>query len=142
MTETGEGNLRLAVPSEGAGGLGARRSSHFGKCACFTMVDIDHSEFTEVRTLSNPARDGGCRKPVELLVSNGVTAVVVGAIGERPLAALATAGINVLFDAGSQSVGEAVEDVRLGITPVMSPQWACAERHSGQCGGRDGRPSG
>jgi predicted Fe-Mo cluster-binding NifX family protein len=120
--------IRLAVPSEDESGLSARRSGHFGKCACFTVVEIDHA--------------GGCQGPVELLASNGVSTVVVGAIGSRPLGALMAAGIDVLFDADSAAVGEAVEAVRLGLTPIMESQSVCeSSRHSSHCGSEVREPS-
>ena len=31
---------RIAVPSELPGGLEAQRAGHFGRCACFTLVDL------------------------------------------------------------------------------------------------------
>jgi predicted Fe-Mo cluster-binding NifX family protein len=134
--------IRLAVPSEGEGGLSARRSGHFGKSACFTVVEIDHGELTNVCSLANVTHAGGCQGPVELLTSNGVTTVVVGGIGSRPLGALMAAGIDVLFDADSAAVGEAVEAVRLGLTPLMESESACeSSRHNSHCGGDVGEPS-
>ena len=35
-----ENTTVLAVPSNGAGGLEAERSGHFGRCDCFTIVEI------------------------------------------------------------------------------------------------------
>ena len=127
--------IRLAVPSEDESGLSARRSGHFGKSACFTVVEIDNGKPTSVYSLANLAHAGGCQGPVELLTSNGVTTVVVGGIGSRPLGALMAAGIDVLYDADSASVGEAVEAVRLGLTPLMEAQSACeSSQHSSHCG--------
>jgi predicted Fe-Mo cluster-binding NifX family protein len=126
--------IRLAVPSEDEGGLNARRSGHFGKSACFTVVEIDHGKLTNVYSLANSAHAGGCQGPVELLITNRVRTVVVGGIGSRPLGALMAAGIDVLFDVDSASVGQAVEAVRLGLTPLMEVQSACeSSRHSSHC---------
>jgi predicted Fe-Mo cluster-binding NifX family protein len=134
--------IRLAVPSEDESGLSARRSGHFGKCACFTVVEIDHGKLTNVYSLANFAHAGSCQGPVELLASNGVSTVVVGAIGSRPLGALMAAGIDVLYDADSASVGEAVEAVRLGLTPIMESQSVCeSSRHSSHCGSEVREPS-
>ena len=127
--------IRLAVPSEDESGLSARRSGHFGKSACFTVVEIDNGKPTSVYSLANLAHAGGCQGPVDLLVTNGVSTVVVGGIGSRPLGALMAAGIDVLYDADSASVGEAVEAVRLGLTPLMEAQSACeSSQHSSHCG--------
>lgn len=127
--------IRLAIPSEDESGLSARRSGHFGKSACFTVVEIDNGKPTNVYSLANLGHAGGCQGPVELLVTNGVSTVVVGGIGNRPLGALMAAGIDVLYDADSASVGEAAEAVCLGLTPFMEAQSACeSSQHSSHCG--------
>jgi len=46
--------IRLAVPSEDEGGLNARRSGHFGKSACFTVIEIDHGKPTSVYSWPTP----------------------------------------------------------------------------------------
>ena len=45
---------RIAIPSEAPGGLDARRSGHFGRCECFTMVDVIDGRVGEVESSTTP----------------------------------------------------------------------------------------
>ena len=121
-----EGAIMLAVPSNGAGGLEAERSGHFGRCDCFTIVEIADGEVGAVQVLENlPHTDGGCLGPVKLLASNGVTALIVAGIGGRPLAGFKDAGIDVYFDKQLPTVSEAVDAVRAGNVEVIKSEWVC-----------------
>jgi len=122
-----EGNTTvLAVPSNGAGGLEAERSGHFGRCDGFTIVEIEDGEVQAVRVVENlPHTDGGCLGPVNLLASNGVTALIVAGIGGRPLAGFRDAGIDVYFDKQLPKVGQAVDAVRAGTVETIKPEWVC-----------------
>jgi len=121
-----ENTTVLAVPSNGAGGLEAERSGHFGRCDCFTIVEIENGEVQAVRILENlPHTDGGCLGPVKLLASNGVTALIVAGIGGRPLAGFKDAGIDVYFDKQFPTVSQAVDAVRAGTVEVIKPEWVC-----------------
>jgi len=118
--------IMLAVPSSGAGGLEAERSGHFGRCDCFTIVEITSGEVGAVQVLENlPHTDGGCLGPVKLLASNGVTALIVAGIGGRPLAGFNDAGIDVYFDKQLPTVSQAVDAVRAGTVEVIKPEWVC-----------------
>ena len=44
---------RIAVPSESPGGLHAQRSGHFGRCECFTMVDVADGQIGDIAVLQN-----------------------------------------------------------------------------------------
>ena len=121
----------LAVPSMGEGGFNAERSGHFGQCDCFTVVDIDNGVAGEPRVVDNPPHvEGGCLRPVELLSSNGVTALIVAGIGPTPLASFNNAGITVYFDDRLPIVGQAVAAVREGNAQVIGSEGVCSG-----CGG-------
>ena len=78
--------VRIAVPSEGQGGLDGLRAGHFGHCDVFTLVDVENGEIKEVSILANKEHvQGGCMVPVQLLAENKVQKLVVGGIGMRPL---------------------------------------------------------
>lgn len=99
MSETR--TTRIAVPSELPGGLDAQRAGHFGRCACFTLVDVAGGEVAEVAVLDNrPHGEGGCMSPVLLLAEHNVDAVVVSGIGGRPLMGFSQVGISVLAGTG------------------------------------------
>lgn len=120
------GRMMLAVPTEGAGGLECERSGHFGRCDCFTLVEIADGAVVGVRVIDNPPHvEGGCLRPVELLASNGVNALVVAGIGGRPLAGFNDAGITVYFDNGRPVVGDVVDALLAGAIEVIDPSYVC-----------------
>ncbi len=44
---------RIAVPTEGVGGLEGQRSGHFGHCPAFTLVDVENGAITNVTVVPN-----------------------------------------------------------------------------------------
>jgi predicted Fe-Mo cluster-binding NifX family protein len=92
---------RIAIPSELPGGLDAARAGHFGRCACFTLVDIAGEQVSDVEVLQNaPHTEGGCMAPVLVLAEHNVDAIVVQGIGGRPLMGFNQVGIAVLAGTG------------------------------------------
>ena len=68
--------VRLAIPSEGEGGLDGLRAGHFGHCDVFTCVDIEDGKIGTVRIVANKEHvQGGCMVPVQLLAQEGVNAL-------------------------------------------------------------------
>jgi len=102
--------LRIAVPTEGSGGLDAQRSAHFGHADSFTLVEIADGQIVGGGTLTNPSHtQGGCGATVMLLASAGVgTAIVVG-MGGGPLSAMNANGMTPMFDDQSPTPRAAVE---------------------------------
>ena len=94
LRATSRGERVVAVPSVSDDGLEARRSHHFGKSRCFTLVELTPSGIGDVRTVSNERHsEGGCQAAAQLLASEGASTLVAGGIGARPLAVLYQAGI-------------------------------------------------
>lgn len=112
--------LLIALPSNGGDGLAESRSAHFGRASHFTLVEVLDGEVGEVRTIANlPHIEGGCRRPVDMLSEDGVTAVVVIGLGNGPYKGFAELGIPVYADATSATVGEAVARLIAGeLTPM------------------------
>ncbi len=116
---------RVAVPSEAPGGLDARRSGHFGRCACFTIVDVSGHEVAGVEVLTNaPHTEGGCMAPVLVLAEHNVDAIVVDGIGGRPLMGFNQLGIAVHAGVG-EDVGTAVSAFMGGDLPLVGFDGAC-----------------
>ena len=103
-------NLRIAIPTEGTGGLDAQRSAHFGHADSFTIVDVADGRIVGGSTLVNPPHThGGCGATVTLLAQSGVgTAIVVG-MGGGPLAAMSANGMTPYFDDQQPTPRAAVE---------------------------------
>ena len=119
-------NGRIAVPSNGSGGLDATRSGHFGHCDVFTFIDVENGEIKKVSTVQNQEHvQGGCMVPVNLLASHNVNALVVGGIGMRPLMGFKQAGIEVYHDSQRVEIRPVIEDLIAGKLPVITDDQVC-----------------
>lgn len=119
-------NGRIAVPSNGEGGLDATRSGHFGHCDVFTFIDVENGEIIKVSTIQNQEHvQGGCMVPVNLLASHNVKALVVGGIGMRPLMGFKQAGIDVYHDAQRPEIKPVVEDLIADKLPKITDDQVC-----------------
>ena len=119
-------NGRIAVPSNGNGGLDATRSGHFGHCDVFTLIDVENGEIKKVSTIQNQEHvQGGCMVPDNLLASHNVKALVVGGIGMRPLMGFKEAGIDVYHDAQRPEIKPVVEDLIAGKLPEITNDQVC-----------------
>lgn len=117
---------RIAVPSNGAGGLDGTRSGHFGHCDVFTFIDVEDGEIKEVTTLQNEEHvQGGCMVPVNLLSSHNVNVLVVGGIGMRPLMGFKQVGIDVYHDAERAEIRPVVEDLIAGKLKEIQNDEVC-----------------
>lgn len=112
--------MKLAVPSVGEGGLDAQRSAHFGHADCFTILTIENGAVALDGTIANPPHEeGGCMRPVGILADAGIDAIVAVGMGMRPMQGFAAAGITVLHDAESPTVGAAASV----LPPASSRPW-------------------
>ena len=125
MSDTSQTTGRIAIPSEAPGGLTARRSGHFGRCDCFTIVEIlDGAVAAAEVVLHAPHEDGGCKRHVLLLAENTVDAIVVDGIGGRPLMGFDQVGITVHAGMGPD-VQTAATAYAKGNLPVVGLEGAC-----------------
>jgi predicted Fe-Mo cluster-binding NifX family protein len=119
-------NGRIAVPSNGAGGLDGTRAGHFGHCDVFTFIDVEDGEIKKVTTLQNEEHvQGGCMVPVNLLSSHNVNVLVVGGIGMRPLMGFKQVGIDVYHDAERAEIRPVVEDLIAGKLQEIQSDQVC-----------------
>ncbi|WP_136809760.1 NifB/NifX family molybdenum-iron cluster-binding protein [Desulfosediminicola flagellatus] len=118
--------MRIAVPSEGAGGLDGVRAGHFGHCDVFTLIDLENGEITQTSILQNVSHvQGGCMVPVNLLANNSVDALIVGGIGMRPLMGFQQVGIKVYHEGERQAIRPVVEDMIAGKIPLIAEDQVC-----------------
>ena len=118
--------VRIAIPSEGEGGLDGLRAGHFGHCDVFTLVDVEDGVIKEVSVLANREHvQGGCMVPVQLLAQNSVNRLVVGGIGMRPLMGFRQVGIDVYYDGERQEIRPVVLDMIAGNLPLIGDHQVC-----------------
>ncbi len=119
-------NGKIAIPSNGEGGLEGTRAGHFGHCDVFTLIDVENGEIKEVSILQNQEHvQGGCMVPVNLLSDNRVNALIVGGIGMRPLMGFRQVGIDVYHDDQRAEIEPVVKDLIAGKLPQISNDQVC-----------------
>ncbi|MEE4365568.1 MAG: NifB/NifX family molybdenum-iron cluster-binding protein [Desulfotignum sp.] len=119
-------NGRIAIPSNGQGGLNGTRSGHFGHCDVFTFVDVKDGQISGVTTLANQEHvQGGCMVPVNLLAEHHVNALIVGGIGMRPLMGFRQVGIDVYHDDQRPDIEPVVMDLIAGKLPEITNDQVC-----------------
>ncbi len=118
--------IRIAVPSQHPGGLEAGLGAHFGHCDIYTVVDAEEGKVLEVSNLPNvPHQQGGCMAPVNHLKQNGVTTLIAGGMGLRPLMGFNQVGIQVFYGGVAPSVGAAVEALLAGKLQEFTQNQTC-----------------
>jgi len=118
--------VRIAVPSEGNGGLDGLRAGHFGHCDVFTLVDVEDGAIKEVSILENKEHvQGGCMVPVNLLAEAKVQQLIVGGIGMRPLQGFNQVGIDVYYDGERRDIRPVVEDMIAAKLPIIGEDQVC-----------------
>ena len=119
--------IRLAVPTEGAGGLDAPRSAHFGHADSFTIMDIENGAIVSETALVNPPHEsGGCGAVVAALAQNGVNVAIVVGMGGGPRAAMASHGMEALFDDVSPTPRQAAAAYLAGGLSPFGSEHQCA----------------
>lgn len=117
---------RIAIPSNGVGGLDGTRAGHFGHCDVFTFVDVKDGEIVNTEVLQNEGHvQGGCMVPVNLLASHNVKALIVGGIGMRPLMGFKQVGIDVYHDGERVDIKPVVDDLINGSLPAIKDDQVC-----------------
>lgn len=118
--------MRIAVPSNGSGGINGTRAGHFGHCDVFTLIDCENGEIVDVTTLPNEDHaQGGCMVPVNLLAENKVNALLVGGIGMRPLMGFKQVGITVYHEAERADIKPVIADLLAGKIPEIQNDQVC-----------------
>lgn len=119
-------NGRIAIPSNGDGGLDGIRSGHFGHCDVFTFIDVENGMINSVSTIRNNGHvQGGCMVPVNLLAQHKVKALIVGGIGMRPLMGFRQVGIEVYHEAERVEIKPVVEDLIAGRLQEIRNDQVC-----------------
>jgi predicted Fe-Mo cluster-binding NifX family protein len=117
---------RIAIPSQLPGGLEAGVHGHFGRCDLYTLVDVQDGRIARVETLPTvPHEQGGCLAAVGHLAGHGVTALIAGGMGLRPLMGFGQAGIQVYRGGAASSVDAAVQALIRGDLQPFTREFTC-----------------
>jgi len=120
----------IAIPSENPGGLDAEVGNHFGHCDLYTLVVVDNGEIVDIQIVPNIAHEqGGCLAPVQLLAGKGISKLIAGGMGMRPLMGFNQAGIEVYFSDGAKTVGQAVNSMLAGQLQQFKIENSCGGCH-------------
>ncbi|MCC6579469.1 MAG: NifB/NifX family molybdenum-iron cluster-binding protein [Phycisphaeraceae bacterium] len=113
--------MRIAVPvSDG------RVNPHFGQSHAFDLVDVDESHRTIVARRTESAPEGGCGVLPMWLREHGVSLVVCGGLGPGALAKLNHAGIEVIYGAPAEDVGDVI---RAMLTGTLQTAGSLCDHH-------------
>jgi predicted Fe-Mo cluster-binding NifX family protein len=116
----------IAIPSEHPGGLDAAIGAHFGHCDLYTLLEAADGRIVTVSTLPNiPHQQGGCMAPVNHLKQAGVTTLIAGGMGMRPLMGFDQVGIRVYHAGNTENVGEAALAWLRGELAPFSLEFTC-----------------
>lgn len=119
-------NELIAVPCGQPGGVDAALSAHFGHCDLYTLIKVTDGQAAEIEVIPNmPHAQGGCLAPVQYLAGKGVTILLAGGMGMRPLMGFNQAGVQVLHSGDAQTVGEALNSYLAGQLVQFSQQHTC-----------------
>lgn len=124
-------SMILAVPSEAPGGLDAELAMHFGHCDAFSLFTLDNGRVVSSQVVPF-GEHGDCLEPVNMLAEKGVTAIVAGGMGARPLAGFLASGIQPYFSGEIIKVSDIIAafiDNRL--VPFANDR-VCAHHHDGE----------
>jgi predicted Fe-Mo cluster-binding NifX family protein len=122
--------IRIAVPTNGQGGIDGERSAHFGHADSFTIVDVADGQIVGGEVVVNPPHShGGCGLTVAMLADAGVGSAIVVGMGGGPLSAMSRTGMKALFDDQSPTPREAVEAFLAGKLSEFGGDHVCGGHH-------------
>jgi len=109
---------RIAVASEGSGGLDDVVASTYGKCKTFTILDVEGSSVVDVRIQPNvyASRSVGVGPLVsEMLHKLSVDLAIAGEFGPGALQVLREVGIKAVVKPGGTAVKDAITEQLHGM---------------------------
>lgn len=137
MSESGD-TLRIAVASEGAGGLDSPVGAHFGRCPVYTVVEVREGRVVDHAVHRNPGAVEHTPGAVpKFLRTLNADVVLAGGMGPRAVRRFESFGIEVATGVTGE-VGPAVAGYLRGEVRGIVP---CAHDHPQSCKG-DHSPSG
>ncbi|MBP3730912.1 MAG: NifB/NifX family molybdenum-iron cluster-binding protein [Mailhella sp.] len=129
--------ILVAIPSDAPGGLDAAPSAHFGHCDAYTVVTVEDGKMTDSFIEYNEGHGpGGCVEPVRALAEKGVSVLIAGGMGMRPLSIMQQLGITVMFSSGYATVRDTLQAYLAGKLSAFDSGNLC----NGGCGHHQAAP--
>ncbi len=111
--------MKLAITATGPT-LDAALDPRFGRSAYFLIVDSDSLQFKAIQNPNVMATGGAGIQSAQLVVAEGVQAVISGSFGPNASRTLGAAGVQ-MYEGFSGTVREAIEKFKAGqLTPVTA----------------------
>jgi len=127
--------VRICIPVDEDLGLASPVCMHFGSAPYFMIVNTDDGSCRAIANRNDHHAHGMCQ-PLEAVRGETIDGMVVGGIGMGALNKLTAAGICV-YQAQHPTVDLAIEAIKAGRLPVMSPGAACGGHHGHAGHGHD-----
>ena len=117
---------KIAI-STNAGGLEDVVCPTLGRCATFTIVEIENKEIKNTSTVTNPGTQMGSGAGIQAaqtIANSGATSVITGNVGPNAMNVISQAGIKV-YSATGMNVKDAIQAYIAGtlqeITTTVQP---------------------
>lgn len=118
---------RVIVPTEDQQGLNARLAEHFGRAPYYTIVELENSEVSNVKTVPNVGEHaGGMGFSHDHILEHKPTALIVYGMGPRGLTSFQDAGVAVL-KANADTVSEVISAYKNDALPELTE--GCEHAH-------------
>jgi len=124
--------MKICFPVSANKGLDSPVYNHFGSAPMFLLVDAEQRSVAEAVNRDSHHRHGACR-PLRVLGSQDIDAIVVGGIGAGALSVLNQAGYKV-YQAGAGTVAENLDLFLKRELAELTPAQSCTGHHRHQCG--------
>jgi len=121
-----EKTMRIAISAESKNGLDSLVSSHFGRCPCFVVVDVEGQEVKGVTEVDNPYYSNHAPGQVPAFIhGQGADVMLAGGMGHRALSFFEQYGIQPVTGAAG-TVHQALQNYLGGELSGVEP---CTEGH-------------
>ncbi len=119
--------MRLVFPTNEENGYLSKRGAHFGKAKFYTIITLKNQQIADVEVVKNPGHDaGGCGNAVANIMTLNPDALIVSGIGGSPAQGFAKAGLEVYFDANSQTVNDSIDQFLMGNLTEIGSKGTCS----------------
>lgn len=115
--------MKLCIPTMTDQGMESEICGHFGSAPCFVLYDQELKTIESVTNLKAEHEHGQCR-PMDLLGSRGIVAVLCQGMGRNAIEVVERQGIKVFATAGS-TVREAIDEFMAGRLVKLNAETAC-----------------